>query len=210
MAGINTKWSIFKWCIPLYCNPKKRTIIQQMATILSVLVTLLLFSGIFYFGSKKKHYNQVKHTISELGENGSPVANRVNFGLFLPAGLLLLLIAMNAGNNGFLPGYSICIATGYLVAAFFPCDPGSPQTGSSRQHLHNLGGLIEYAGASLYLYKAEEIFDTPFIIGYKLSAGIIIICMVLISIPSIRPRGFIQRIAETVLFINLVALSTHT
>lgn len=191
-------------------QPKKSIIIQQMATVLSVLVTLFLFSGIIYFGSMKKDYFQFKHTISELGEYGSPEANRVNFGLFLPAGLLLLLIAMNAGNNKFLPGYSICIATGYLVAAFFPCDPGSPQTGTGRQHIHNLGGLIEYAGASLYLFKAEEIFDTPFIIGYKLSAGIIIICMVLISLPSIPARGFIQRVAETVLFTNLIALSTHT
>ncbi len=181
-----------------------------MATAISVFVTLFLLSGIIYFGSKKKNYNQVKHTISELGEYGSSDAARVNFGLFLPAGLVLLLIAMNAGNNKFLPGYSICIATGYLVAAFFPCDPGSPQTGSSRQHIHNLGGLIEYAGAALYLFKAEDIFDTPFIVGYKLSAGIIIICMVLISIPSIPSRGLIQRIAETVLFINLIALSTHS
>ena len=181
-----------------------------MATALSVFVTLYLLAGIIYFGSRNKNYNQVKHTISELGEYGSMDAARVNYRLFLPAGLILLLIAMNAGNNTSLPGYAICMSTGYLVAAFFPCDPGSPQTGRSRQHIHNLGGLIEYAGAALYLFKAEDILDTPFIIGYKPCAGIIIFCMVLISIPSIPSRGLIQRIAETVLFINLIALSTHT
>ncbi len=86
---------------------------------------VLLLAGIGYFGWRKRAYSHWRDTISELGEVGSPQCRRVSYGLFLPVGLLLVLVAMLADALP-IAGLAGCMATGYSMAAFFPCDVGSP------------------------------------------------------------------------------------
>jgi hypothetical protein len=38
------------------------------------------------------------------------------------------------------------LGTGYVLSAFFPCDPGAPLFGSWRTLVHNAAGLIDYGG----------------------------------------------------------------
>ena len=124
--------------------------------IIAIAVTAYLIAGILYFGQKKIGYNHLKHTISELGESGTAREKQVGFGLFLPAGMGLLFIAVTNQHHEIIRGLSACLAVGYIVAAFFPCDPGSPVSGTWKQQLHNFGGFIEYAGGIYFLMKATE------------------------------------------------------
>ena len=178
-----------------------------MLSILSIFTFLYLITGIFYFGFKKSSYSHIKDTISELGEYGSKHANLVNYGLFMPVGVLLFIIAILNTSNNLVMGLSISLGTGYVLAAFFPCDPGSPYTGSGRQHIHNLGGFIEYAGGLIFLMRAGEADINFFSIDYKILGGLVIVCIIITSIPKNPIRGLTQRIAELILFGCLIELS---
>lgn len=166
---------------------------------LALLSTALLLTGIAYFGWKKPAYSHWQHTISELGEVGSPLSRTVSYGLFLPVGLLLELVAMLAETTA-LAGLSGCVGTGYVVAAFFPCDVGSPLSGSGRQRIHNLGGAVEYIGGAYWL---TQMGNPVFVMGYNLyaiAAGSLIVGSILLSIPGLPFRGLIQRLMEGGLF----------
>lgn len=100
-----------------------------MTFYLALLTTLLLLIGMTFFGWRKPAYSHWQHTISELGEVGSLLSPRVSYGLFLPIGLLLGPLAWLAESTP-IAGLAGCVATGYIVAALFPCDAGSPLWGS--------------------------------------------------------------------------------
>lgn len=174
--------------------------------------SLFIFTGliasVFYFGKKTPGYSHIRHTISELGQVDAPYKLKVNYGIFLPSGIGLFFIALIpwATENTFTP-YSLLagsVGTGYLVAAFFPADPGSPMWGSVRQQIHNAGGAVEYLGGavSLLLLSKNSLFLEPF---YVASAYIVFIAAAGLSVPFLKSyRGFIQRIAEMVLFASLI------
>ncbi len=175
-----------------------------MTFILTLFSSLVLITGIIYFGWRKPNYNHWHHTISELGEVGSPVARPVNYGLFLPVGLLLWLVAVLTDKE-VIAGLAGCVGAGYVVAALFPCDVGSPVSGSSRQQIHNLGGAIEYIGGAYFL---SQISAKPILSDYNLfsiAAVVVIAGSVCLSIPGLFIRGFLQRILEVVLFGSLLA-----
>ncbi len=163
-----------------------------------------LLIGIFYFAAKRKSYSHFKHTISELGERGAPQAKAVNYGIFLPVGLVLFLNAILA-NAESIQGLSFCLAFGYTVASFFPCDPGSPWSGSGSQQIHNLGGFVEYAGGLYFINQANE--NVLMFLDAKVITVILLVCIILISIPGFSLRGFAQRVAEILLFGSLTYLS---
>ena len=177
------------------------------------LITLYLLAGIVYFAYRRSEYSHVRHTISELGEIGAADQRFVGFGLFLPTGAVLLLISLflyqrsSGETDPVLGGLSACVGIGYVVAAFFPCDTGSPVSGTTRQQIHNLGGFVEYAGGAFFLIQAADRlpgnwFDT---IGYTVLMG-----AVLLSVQALSPwRGLIQRVAEICLFGALIVLSLH-
>jgi len=179
-----------------------------MPVLLPILTSLYLLLGILYFGFKKPSYSHIKDTISELGQYGTKHAKLVNYGLFLPVGVLLFIIAFLNSSNNVVVGLSISLGIGYVVSAFFPCDPGSPFTGSGRQQVHNLGGFFEYAGGLLFLMRASEQELSFFNIDYKLLAFMVIVCIIITSIPKNPIRGLAQRIAELILFTCLIQLSS--
>ena len=122
-----------------------------MAFVIGVFVIVLLITGNFYFSGKKTGYSNIRHTISELGETGSAYEKQAGFGLFLPTGILLAVISYLAKDNINAMGLALSLAAGYVAAAFFPCDPGSPSSGTWKQQVHNLGGFIEYAGSIFFI-----------------------------------------------------------
>lgn len=165
---------------------------------LIIVVIGFLLACVVIFGRKKPGYSQLRHTISELGETGAEHERSVAYLVFLPTGLLLFLIAYLAQAHG-MPTVALasCIAVAYVVAAFFPCDVGSPLTGSGRQSIHNLGGTVEYLGGAVALLQLAKQIDPLFTVaGYVvLGAG------VAISLPFLAGiRGLIQRVAEICLF----------
>jgi len=97
----------------------------------------------------------------------------------------------------------LCIAIGYLVAAIFPCDPGSPVSGSARQAMHNLGGAIEYIGGGLALLAAAKNFNEP---GHVAGYVVLGVAVGLTVLPAGTPRGLLQRAGEIVLFGSAASL----
>ena len=171
--------------------------------ILAISTSVFLSVAITLFAWQRPDYSHIHHTISELGEISTPKSKMVSFGVFLPVGLALayiaFLIEQSAPNSSILAG---CIAVGYVVAALFPCDTGSPLHGSLRQGLHNLGGGVEYIGGGLALWKLAESHDS---ISLRVSAIIVGVAAFSLSVPAFFAiRGLIQRVAEVLLFSCLV------
>lgn len=176
-----------------------------MEKILAILSAVYLATGVIYFATRRKYYHHLQHTISELGEKDAPEAKTVNFGLFLPVGVFLISLGLTT-DFSIVKGLAFCLAAGYLVAAFFPCDPGSPWSGSTRQQIHNLGGFVEYAGGLYFINSLSEEIEI-LSLSRNTIIGILLVCIVLTSIPGISIRGLAQRIAEFILFGSLIALT---
>lgn len=167
---------------------------------------LLLLVGMGYFGWRKPAYSHGQDTISELGEVGSPLSRAVSYGLFLPVGILLELVAALTDFTA-LAGLAGCIGTGYIVAGLFPCDMGSPLSGSGRQQIHNLGGAVEYIGGAYWLAQLSPRLLVLDYNLYALAAGSLIVGSILLSIPGLVIRGLIQRMMEGILFGALLMTS---
>jgi hypothetical protein len=166
--------------------------------------TIYLLTGIIYFGNKKPNYNHLEHTISELGEKGSTYERKVSLGLFLVVGILLFIVSAYLYSTSsviLIKQYSYlitCVAVGYSVAGFFPCDVGSPINGSARQTIHNMGGFIEYAGGGYFILLIARGTENTILLNV---AYLLFTCAILMSLHFLsRWRGLIQRIAEISLF----------
>jgi hypothetical protein len=171
------------------------------SAILVLIASVYLAIAIAVLGARRPTYNHARHTISELGEFGSPYQGVVSFGVFLPVGLALAAVAvMLRPTESMAATLAACIAVGYLVAAVFPCDRGSPMSGSFRQGLHNLGGGVEYFGGAYALLRLAETHGPQFrVAGIAVGASAL-----LISAPTGVLRGAIQRVAEALLFGALI------
>lgn len=170
----------------------------MLASVVTAISAIYLFVSLFALAPRKPGYSHVKHSISELGEVGAPDQRFVAIGLFLPIGLALLLVAyLVRPVSQVVAALALCIAIGYIGAAIFPCDPGSPSSGTMRQNLHNIAGGVEYVGGGFALLTLAERFGQPFRIAGFIVLGATIALSVLTSNSF---RGLIQRIAEFCLF----------
>ena len=165
-----------------------------------VAAAYLVVSSIIASG-RQPHYSHARQTISELAEYGSDQTWHVSLGAFLPVSILLAIVAwLLRSAHPPISTLALSIAVGYGLSAVFPCDPGSPLSGSVRQSIHNLGGGIEYIAGAFSLLWISQSSGRGFWV-----AGILVgVSAVLISFKS-RVRGIIQRIAESCLFIGLLA-----
>jgi hypothetical protein len=164
-------------------------------------VSLFLALGLAALARRKPGYSHLRDTISELGEFGVPDQRLVSVGFFGPIGMTALLIAsLTLETSRPTAGLALCLAVGYLVAAAFPCDPGSPMSGSARQAIHNLGGGIEYLGGGVAMIVLGETLGRGFT-----AAGIAVLASALLLSFPFGWRGLVQRIAEACLFGGLVA-----
>ncbi len=180
-------------------------------------VYLFVFLGVFsslfavlmpmYFARRIVDYSAICNTLSELGSIDSPYKNAVANVYFLPLALVniafllfaYLLFADQLNNLHPLILMSF-VSVGYLVAAIFPSDQGSPMKGSVRNQIHNLGGFFEYIGSGLGLILLGL---SPYLWGGEwgvylvISGGVILVMLILLISPFFQSiRGLIQRVAE--------------
>ena len=185
--------------------------LPTLALILAVVTAVAAISVPVYFGIRKPGYSHVRHTISELGEIGSPVGWSVSYIGFLSTGISLWLFLLVAA--GALPRESTeafyllsLVGAGYVGGAIFRCDAGAPLIGSWRNTLHNFFGALEYvgaAGAFTTLKRSEFWSPLSEVMGY--AGGLVLLCLWGISFP--HPyRGLIQRVAETTIFLGVVLM----
>jgi hypothetical protein len=161
--------------------------------------------GTVYFASLRPGYSHISNTISELGETGTPRAHLVAYGFFLPVGLMvwLALWLVHQGRadkeaSAVLLALA-CLGTGYVVAAFAPCDPGGPLFGSWRTLIHNLAGLLDYGGTGvgflLVAHRCTKNGTATQVAGFVIAGASCLLCLVLL-LPAFYIRGGVQRVAE--------------
>ena len=170
----------------------------MLASAATIIAAIWLFVALALLAPRKPGYSHARHTISEIGETGARDQRLAAFGVFLPVGLLLLVVAWLVRPSSLsAAGLALCIAVGYLGAALFPCDPGSPVSGSARQALHNLAGAVEYIGGGFALMAIARESGQPF----KLAGLFVLGAAIGLSLlPPGAGRGILQRGAELCLF----------
>jgi hypothetical protein len=168
---------------------------------LSLVASIYLVVSAFFSANRQPGYSHVRQTISELAEYGSDHTRKVSLLVFLPVAILLGIVAwiLHSAHPP-IAALALSVAVGYGLSAIFPCDPGSPLTGSVRQAIHNLGGGIEYVGGAFSLLWISESTGPEFRV-----AGILVAASAILLSFQSRVRGIIQRIAETCLFASLLA-----
>ncbi|NJA08098.1 DUF998 domain-containing protein [Methylomonas sp. MED-D] len=168
----------------------------------------LLAWGNWHYAQTLPNYDAARQTVSELAAFGTPLADQINYGLFLPVGLMqwLALVCQYRMLEQYpslregLLAFS-WVGTAYVFCALFPCDPGSPLIGSWRQQIHNLFGALEYLGGGLALLLFGRIPGSRIAIPLKISGALVLTVLVSLAIPCLADyRGLIQRVAEGVLF----------
>jgi hypothetical protein len=177
---------------------------MALPPLLVLAAALLLTGGVIHFGRRKPGYRHLQHTLSELGETGAPDQGPVAWGCFLPVGLLLLAAGLRAPGPA--APLAFCLATGYLGAAAFPCDPGSPASGTWRQGLHNLAGAVEYVGGGVVLLRLGQ-GGWPW--GTWAGGAVLGAAAALTLLLPTGGRGLIQRGAELLLFGTLALRLAH-
>ncbi len=173
----------------------------DLSVILALIVSAYLFVSVVLDANRKPNYSHARHTISELAEYGSEYSLQVSLGVFLPVAICLGVIAWHMRLTApSIATLAFSISVGYGLGALFPCDPGSPMTGSIRQAIHNIGGGVQYVGGALSLMWIGESHWPGFF-----AAGLLVgLSAILLSFES-RIRGIVQRIAEASLYLGLLA-----
>lgn len=174
---------------------------MEPSTLVAALATLWLALGIAHFGRRHAGYSHVRHTLSELGQTGAPDAGPVALGVFLPFGVAMAAVGwIGRASDPQAAGLAACLAVGYLGAAAFPCDPGSPLVGSWRQALHNIAGAVQYVGGAAAIWRLATGGSC-----FAPLAAVVAVAAVLLSVPAVhRWRGAIQRVAEAALLAALM------
>jgi len=184
---------------------------QSLSSALVAVAAAMVLLGTLYFASLRPGYSHVSNTISELGETGASQAHRVAFGFFLPVGHIVWLALWLVHRHSSNPDTSLVLlslsglGTGYVLAAFFPCDPGGPLFGSWRTLVHNTAGLIDYGGTALGFllfcrYCARHKMKPQAVI-FGIASALGFLALVLLGLPPAFPvRGAVQRVTEIIQF----------
>ncbi len=188
--------------------------VQFIASGAIVLAALMVLLETLYFASLRQNYSHFSNTISELGETGAPRAGQVAFGFFLPVGVMVWLalgLVYRGASDRYVTTALIALSSlgvGYLVAVFFPCDPGAPLFGSWRTQVHNLAGFLDYMGTGIGFLIISRYFTrqrlTIHAFAFSVAGGLVLLCVVLLSfVAAFSIRGAIQRIAEILQFVGV-------
>ena len=101
--------------------------VEILGLVLAVLTAIAAYVVPAYFGRLKPGYSHLRHTISELGETGSPIGTRVSLWGFVPIGLLLWLflivevsVVPRSASGPF--GMLALVGLGYVGGGVFRCD----------------------------------------------------------------------------------------
>jgi hypothetical protein len=171
-----------------------------------------------YFARRLAGYEHLRDTISELGAAGTPDARRVAWLWFFPAGLAV--VAFCAALATALPGRAdtalallSLFGVSYIGAAIFPCDPGAPAAGTTRNAIHNLLGGLGYFGAGAGMIEsARTLEDMP---GMAVAATmartlgpVVLGGLIVLSFRS-PVRGLVQRVVEIVVFTWMILIGAR-
>lgn len=169
----------------------------MFATVVTAVAAGHLFAMLGVLASRKAGYSHARHDQRDRGHRGAaPALRRLRP---VPA---RRLAAAGRGRPG-PPGESSGGRPGalhrdrYVGAAFFPCDPGSPLSGSARQAAHDLAGAVGYIGGGFALMTIARDLGQPFQL-----AGLVVLgsAVGLSIVPANAGRGILQRVAEPCLF----------
>ena len=181
------------------------------ALILAVLAAAMAAIVPIYFARLKPGYSHMRHTISELGETGSPVGWAVSLYGFLPTGLLVWAFCFFAAGAAPQVSREIffmlsLVGAGYVGGAIFRCDKDGPLSGSWSTLLHNIFGAFEYIGAAGAFFALERDVGSPLSSVFKVAGFIVFASFFGVTFP--HPfRGLSQRIAETIIFGGMVVMA---
>lgn len=184
---------------------------NSLSPALMATAAILVLAETFYFALQRPNYSHITNTISELGESGAPHERLVAFSFFLPVGLLvwlsLWLVCREASDKyaAFALVAIACLGAGYVVAAFFPCDPGAPLFGTWRTQIHNVAGFIDYDGTGIgfllfsrYLAKQKSAVQA---VAFFVAGVLVLVGLVFLSLEAtFHVRGVIQRVTEVIQF----------
>ena len=184
---------------------------HSLPSALVALAAVMVLLGTLCFSSLRPGYSQISNTISELGEDGAAHAHVVAFGFFLPVGLAVWLALWLLRRETPARGVSrvlfalSCLGTGYVVSAFFPCDPGAPLLGSWRTLAHNVAGFADYGGTAIGFLLVSGCFArqgaTPQAVAFGAGGAFGLVCLGILCLPLAFPgRGAVQRVAELIQF----------
>jgi hypothetical protein len=168
---------------------------------LSLVTLSYLIVAVLGIAAARPDYSHVRDTISQLGESGARLGRLTSYGVFVPVGMALAVVAYLAVPiDRDVALLAAALTAGYLGAGLFRCDPGAPSRGSWRQRVHNAFGRVQYLGGAYALYRlavqAGPLTPAP--------ALVVVIVSAVTFVPGQwRARGLLQRIAELTLFISL-------
>jgi hypothetical membrane protein len=184
---------------------------QSLSPALVAVAAAIVLLGTVYFASLRPDYSHISNTISELGETGASQAHLVAFAFFLPVGLIVwwalwLAHRQDSGRDTSLVLLALSgLGTGYVLAAFFPCDRGGPLIGSWRTLVHNAAGVIDYGGTALGFWLfcrhcARHQMRSQ-AVAFGIAAALGFFALVLFGLPPAFPvRGAVQRVTELIQF----------
>ncbi|MEO0424015.1 MAG: DUF998 domain-containing protein [Pseudomonadota bacterium] len=158
----------------------------------------------------KPGYSALHHSISELGEIGSPIGTLTN-AYFAALGVAAWWLLWSlAEANRELPVEALWmmsgIGFGYVGAALFPCDVGAPLSGTWRNTAHNAFGAVQYVGGAVGLFTLSDAASGLGQTVFAWLAGAVAVGATGISLLTAY-RGLLQRVAELALFVGLVVLA---
>lgn len=154
-------------------------------------------------------YRHRSQFVSELGARGAAHGELFSLGGLLPAGVLLVAFAVLAVRAVPAGAFSIVgfaglafYAAGYVVAAFFPCDPGCDLTDpSASQVVHAaIGGLGYPVGSVALVLLGVGARSWPgagprlFVPG--VAAGLLALIVTPFVVPGLPLVGLAQRVVE--------------
>jgi len=179
------------------------------------IVVAWLVAALVLFGKLTPNFDHRSRFISELARVGAPHERLVSYGVFLPIGLgilgLGLRFLMRAARLpalGDAAGLAICIAVGYIVAAFFPYQRADARGQPIAVWIHEIGGGVEYLGGAAALWLAAGKLPAPWSVAALASALIVFAATIGFQLPRFRAwRGALQRLTECVLFGALIAFA---
>lgn len=175
--------------------------------------------------ARRPGYSHAVNMISELGAQGTPHAGVMNYGGFVPAGLLLamfgLALAHTLSPSRFARAAALLVmlfGIGVAAAGLFSCDPGCPQSsGTLGNRIHDriapptFVSVIVAAGMlGVWFRRRPEWRDLA---GYSLVSSILALIFLIVLAGSLQSRvlsGLWQRLMLTSLFLWCAIVGVRT
>ena len=174
--------------------------------------------------SIRPDYSHVSQFISDLGATNTANAAAMNYGAFLPAGVLLgvfgLSIALLLPRHILTTFASVLLmlfGTGIAACGLLSCDPGCPEAGGSLQNLiHNriapLSFMSAIVGAGLLAVRFRQSAESRTLWIYSGATSVTAFCLILLLVSSLEARDFTglwQRLLIAALYLWCAVTGIH-